>query len=152
MAASFILLNDYLNLIQFYLDEYNLENSQIYTIGGSMGGYAAILYGIILEANGIYAYNPQIDYKSAALRFKVNGLEDLWIEPEHILSSRQNYTNIFLYFGDFSADKRAAEKFIETLQRKPGILVIQKSSHPGHKGLPLSVESIMATFAYFEKA
>jgi hypothetical protein len=39
----------------------------IYTVGCSSGGLAAVLYGLLLEAKGIYAFSPQIVLSVAKL-------------------------------------------------------------------------------------
>jgi hypothetical protein len=35
--------------------------TKVYTIGGSYGGYGAILYGILLKVDKVIAFNPQLD-------------------------------------------------------------------------------------------
>jgi hypothetical protein len=73
-------INELKNNIQEIINKINY--STIITIGGSMGGYAALLFGSLLPVNGIIAFGPQtfIDkynrkkYKDFRWRSKIKNL------------------------------------------------------------------------------
>lgn len=39
----------------------NVKEEQVFTVGGSMGGYAAIYYASLMQLNGAIVSNPQLD-------------------------------------------------------------------------------------------
>jgi len=62
----------------------------VITIGSSAGGYAAILYGSLLECERVYAFNAQLNLKITMKNSKPN------IDP--ILFDKQNDYNFIDYY------------------------------------------------------
>lgn len=59
----------YLEIIQGVMREYAIPAENVYAVGGSMGGYAAILFAVTMKLKAAIAVNPQLCFKSA-LRYK----------------------------------------------------------------------------------
>ena len=59
-------INDEINTPEKLFDWLRIQTDgyKIYTVGSSAGGYAAILYGALLNADKVYAFNPQLELNS----------------------------------------------------------------------------------------
>lgn len=64
-------------LIKNISEEYECED-HIYLYGSSMGGYGAILHGMLCNANAVYAHNPHISVREKHLTDTVTKENDLY--------------------------------------------------------------------------
>lgn len=90
-------------LIQKIAEEYECED-HIYLYGNSIGGYGAILHGILCRANAVYAHAPHI-------RLHETNTSDIHAK-ENDLTNFLNATDpfpIFYLCDDGSADKNPLE-------------------------------------------
>lgn len=65
----------FVKYLQNFINKNKITN--IITIGSSAGGFAAILYGMILKANKVIAFSPQTCITNAFLK---DNQDDRWIE------------------------------------------------------------------------
>ncbi|TNF44648.1 MAG: hypothetical protein EP216_01655 [Epsilonproteobacteria bacterium] len=79
-------------LIHDIAEEYECED-HIYLYGSSMGGYGAILHGILCKANAVYAHNPHIRLNETNVPNKENDLT-------HFLNSTDTFPVFYLCDDD----------------------------------------------------
>lgn len=144
------LVETYTALIKKIINECNLEPKNVFSIGHSMGGYAALFYGITLGFKGIFAFRPQIDWPNAATFFSVNQLKNRWIDINELLINKTAIPLIYLQFGEFEPDKQAGYKLIDTLKSRESLSIIQKTTNTQHIGHEPTKKFIESTLLYFE--
>jgi hypothetical protein len=101
--GDFFVKNLLQELIQKIAEEYECED-HIYLYGNSIGGYGAILHGILCRANAVYAHAPHI-------RLQETNCVDI-VSKENDLTNFLNATDpfpIFYLCDDGSADKNSLE-------------------------------------------
>lgn len=103
------------------LSKHGLKTSDLYIVGSSMGGYAALYFGFWLNAAGIIAVNPQVDYQSARRHSMQNWERKIresginWVDLNDFVYRFKSKPNIHLEHGDYPADASAAQKLINSL-------------------------------------
>ena len=145
------LIESYVNLIKHYLDEYGIKPNKVFTIGSSMGGYAALLYGILFGVQATFSFRPQIDYENASLHFLVKNLQDSWIDLNELVKNYEYIPKIYLNYGNFLPDKQAAESFIKNLQKNCNIVIVHKTDNERHMGFVPNKDFIMKTLSYLDQ-
>lgn len=95
------------------------QQENIYTIGTSAGGFAAILFGALLNADKIVAFGPQTilteevfqNFKSLDSRFQDINLESPFSDLKQILETSEYSSSIYIHFAkNHDDDKAAAER------------------------------------------
>ncbi len=94
-----------------------------YTLGASMGGHAAIVFGHYLEADVVYAFSPQTLIDLPRLG-RMARRKDTWrFPPEHVdlalLLARHNGRTRYRLF--YCADSPRDREFAERLRDCPGV-------------------------------
>jgi pimeloyl-ACP methyl ester carboxylesterase len=103
------------------LKEYNLTTSKLYTVGSSMGGYAAIYYSLLLSGGGAIVSNPLVDLDSATHHShtlwtrKIKECNQQWKNIIDMIKCHKNKTNFFLSYGNYLPDVLASSKLINAL-------------------------------------
>jgi hypothetical protein len=103
------------------LDEYKLSPSKLFTIGSSMGGYAALYYSLILSAGGSLISNPLIDlegakhHKHSLWTRKIEECGDNWKDLIQLIKEHKKKMNLFLSYGNYLPDIIASTKIITAL-------------------------------------
>jgi len=144
------LVKSYINLINHYMKLSRLTHKQLFTIGSSMGGYAALLYGIMLEVNGVFSFRPQIDYANAASFFLVEKLRHHWIDLNNLVKKYKNLPKMYLQCGMFENDKAAMNTFIDTLKNHSTVIIFHKTTETTHMGFTPSKDFIKKTLKFLE--
>lgn len=112
-------INEVKNNIREIINKINY--SMIITIGGSMGGYAALLFGSLLPVNGIIAFGPQtfIDkdnikkYKDNRFESQMENLYNNNNDDTYYDLSKLSFQNInvqIIYGSECDLDKIHAER------------------------------------------
>jgi hypothetical protein len=116
------------------LKKHNLDSKKLYTIGSSMGGYAAIYFAFKLNAAVAMATSPLADIDSATPRInpenntlspattlwirQMKALGNNWVDlDQYILMSHSN-PQVFLTYGTNPPDVLAANKLINAMTLK----------------------------------
>jgi hypothetical protein len=81
------------------------EVKNVVVMGNSMGGYAAILFGILIQADIIHAFSPPtsiadekyIRHKKKALRVKKN-FPNKYFDLKNLIKSNNYYGSIHIYY------------------------------------------------------
>lgn len=128
----------------------NLSPSDVYMIGHSMGGYAALYYGLLLHVGGIFALRPQIDWYHGIQYFSIKKLEKIWVNIDELILKTKYIPYMYLQFGEFGPDKGAGETCISALLKKKACAIVEKTMNASHMGYHPTKEFINATLSYFE--
>lgn len=97
------------DFLQKLIDFYNISNVVI--VGNSMGGFAAILFGTLLNAQTVHAFSPQtfIDrfsrwrYSDRRWQNKIGKIYDLksikFFSLKKVIKKKKPDTNIYVYYS-----------------------------------------------------
>ncbi len=148
----------YIRLIRQFIYSNNLSPTQAFSLGSSMGGYAAIYYAIKNKLNGAIVANPQINAKSVQAheldnwKNCINSIGNEWQDLEYMILKDEFTPKIYLEYGNYFADKLAAESFIHQLSRKKNsLLIASKRDWDKHTvDNLLTTKTINAAILFFE--
>jgi len=131
------LTETYCSIIKDVMLASHLSEKDIFMIGNSMGGYAALRFGLLLGVRGILAIRPQTEWMSAVQFHGVKKLSGLWIDIEDLILQSNHIPFIYLHFGIFGPDKQAIKKCLKALSVKPSTIIIEKTNELSHShGFP----------------
>jgi len=113
--------NDVEETVEYIRGELPLNQKYVCTVGTSAGGYAAILFGVLLGVDKVIAFGPQtIVNKNIFNRFKSadsreQDLSSLWgtrfLDLIQVLESTEYNGEIHVHFAeDHPKDRKAAER------------------------------------------
>lgn len=131
----------YVALIKHIITELGIDSKQVYTVGGSMGGYGAIYYALYCNLKAAIAVHPQLDYQSARMHEflqwekLMRECSDFFYDLGDLLIKKgQSKPIIYLEHGDYPADKNAAHTFIDALKKlEQAILILRKTNSKQHR-------------------
>jgi len=145
-------VQDYSTIINHFIAQCKISNENVFTIGGSMGGYAAIFYATTLGLKGAIAINPQVDRKSWKL--KVRGFDDIgrqWRDLQQVVGSSQKIPFISLIYSYHIRDKSAGNILLETLKEKGALTLLRRHNSREHTGdAGITKEFVEGEIRYFE--
>jgi hypothetical protein len=149
--CSFV--EDYSRIINYHISLTKVSKSNAFTIGGSMGGYAAIFYATILGLGGVFAFNPQINQSSNTknIRFALGNTGNKWVNLDELIASYKTTPAISLLYGEYSKDLSAACDLINVLKAKQCLVIFRHTGLQGHKGFRLSKKFIESDLTFFKK-
>lgn len=116
--------------------EYNLKFEHFIFIGGSMGGYGALRYGLSLNVGQIIAIHPQLTLEATKFHHDntwyetIKDLGDKFVPITELVTGK--LPMIYLEFGNYKADKLAAQELIKAYDAKEGLLVVSKHAREDH--------------------
>lgn len=142
-------------IIEQHLDISGLDSKSAYSVGGSMGGYAAIFYASLMGFGGAITVNPQIAYKCARQhsydnwerRIRETGFQ--FYDLDDYIKKRP-VPNIYIEYGMYPADEMAAEMLIQAVYSVNGRIIINKKNWATHTVDGLHKNTILNTIMYFE--
>ncbi len=138
----------YRDIINHVIQSLGLTNSQVCTIGHSMGGYAALYYGLQLHVGCIYVFRPQVTWQAAALHYSVKKLRNIWIDLDLLVRRHETVPRLYMQYGEFLPDTIAAHAFIDAYTEKQGIMIIEHTNHPEHLGYYPTQKQIESTVQF----
>lgn len=138
----------YRDIITNVMQSLGLEPSQLCTIGHSMGGYAALYYGLLLQAGCVYVFRPQVTWDAAALYYSVKKLEDIWVDLDVLARAQQQVPRLYLQYGEFLPDKIAGKALIDAYTEKQSFMMVERTDHPEHMGFHPTKQQIEKTIAF----
>lgn len=133
-----------------------VKEDQVFTVGGSMGGYAAIYYASLMQLNGAIVSNPQLDYASTRAHSfsnwerQIRQVGSQWYDLGEFIFKWPRIPNIYIEYGDYRADRLAAEKFIDAALEGPSLVIARKADWEGHTVDSLSKTTVESAIAFFE--
>lgn len=123
-------------LLALVVDDENLSFKDCMFVGGSMGAYGALRYGISLGADKVVAIHPQLSLLPTKFHDdetwfnNISSVGNSFVDISKIVKG--NLPKIFLEFGEYKADKVAANELINAYDAEQGTLVISKHNSSGH--------------------
>lgn len=138
----------YCDIITTVMQELGLEPSQLCTIGHSMGGYAALYYGLLLQAGSVYTFRPQVTWEAAATYYSVKKLRDIWVDIDALVRTQPEIPRLYLQYGEFMSDKLSGKALIDSYTERHGLMIVERTDHPEHIGYHPTKEQIETTIAF----
>lgn len=128
----------YSEIIWHVMAQYNISKDNVYTVGGSMGGYAAILFAINMNLKAAIAVNPQLSFRSA-LRYK----EPSW--ENKLRECGENFRDlsdevfrhdsrplIYLEQSQYQADQAGFDDFFSAIRSSKSFLILRQTEKLDH--------------------
>lgn len=128
----------YLNIIKIVMNYYGITPEKVYAVGGSMGGYAAILFAISMRLKAAIAVNPQLCFRSA-LRYK----EPSW--EKKIRECGENFRDlsdevfrfdsrpiIYIEQSLYEADQVGFDDFFKAIRKSKSFLILKQTDKQDH--------------------
>src|ERR1700722_10921420 len=115
----------YLDIITHVMDELGLEPSQICTIGHSMGGYAALYYGLQLAVGSIYVFRPQVTWDAAVTYYSIKKLHDVWVDIDKLVRAELTLPSIYIQYGEFMPDKLGGKALVDAYIEQQGTIIVE---------------------------
>lgn len=128
----------YREIILRVMQQHGLPASAVITVGGSMGGYAAILYAVELGLRAAIAVHPQLCFRSA-LRYKEGSWEaslrecgENFRDLSDEIFRHDRRPVIYLEHGDCEADLVGFDELLTALRRRESLAILRKTANSGH--------------------
>lgn len=145
----------YIKIIQSVLNKYSIDRGKTITVGGSMGGYASLLFAFDMGLRGAISVHPQITYKSTRKHHindwesKIRECGSQFYDLTDFIFKRHTIPFVYLEYGDYEADKEGAEELIQGLQKREALVVFRKTlskDHVTNNPSKVTVDSIITLF------
>jgi len=146
----------YVKIIENVLTEYMISRDAVFTVGGSMGGYASILFAFEMKLKGCIAVHPQITYKAtrkyinSSWEAKIRTCQHLFYDLTDYIFKTSHRPLIYIEYGMSETDVQACEEFIEALQKKECLCFFRKSANPSHNTDNPSLKTVQNLINFFE--
>ena len=128
----------YLEIINSVMVRYGVSGENVYTVGGSMGGYAAILFALTMRLKAAVAVNPQLCFKSA-LRYKEPSWEQKlrecgrnFRELSDEVFRHDSRPVIYLEQSQYEADQVGFEDFFRAIRKAKSFLILRQTDKIDH--------------------
>lgn len=151
------LTGTYFKLIKFFIEINNLTTENAYTVGGSMGGFAALYYGIQLKVAGCIVCNPQINLRSTLAHEYRNWTKHIlntghqWCDIDLLPYRYDRIPDIYIEYGNYPADELAVNDLIKSIRNRKSLLLTRKASWNNHTvDTVLTKMTVDNTIWYFE--
>ncbi len=138
------------------LKELKLSPLQAYTIGASMGGYAAILLATLCELKGAIAVHPQLCKKSAERYQKENWKRQInkcgtnFVDLEDVIYKYEYTPTIYLEVGRHPSDEAGLNNFIQAINSKNTLFILKRIASTNHETQSPSKALIEGLIHFFE--
>jgi len=143
-------IDDYSAIIKHFMDICKLSRKNVFAIGGSMGGYAAIFYATLLQLRAVIAINPQVQKANQKLR-DFSDIGDRWQELEKFVKSSNYVPDISLIYSRSPRDEANGHALLNVLKNKGSLVILRRHNSPHHTGgANLTKKFVESEIAYFE--
>lgn len=132
---------------QWLLEEHNIQPSDTFMLGSSMGGYAALYYGFWLGVRGIISVNPQTTYAASRMHSlqlwerMIRETGSIWVDLDQFVCRFKCKPAVYLEHGDYPADAAAASTLVKSLEH---LKIAHLRNYVGgdHGGTSLTLEKL----------
>lgn len=138
----------YSGIINTVMQSLNLEPQQVCTIGHSMGGYAALYYGLLIGAGCIYVFRPQVTWDAAVTYYSIKKLQNIWVNIDSLILNAPTIPSLYLQYGEFLPDKKAGHALVDAYRERHGTMIVERTAHQEHVGYYPTKEHIQETIEY----
>lgn len=128
----------YKKIITSIMARFDLNPSSVITIGGSMGGYGAIIFAVELGLKAAIAVHPQLCFRSA-LRYKEISWEKSFREcgenfrdvaDEVFRFDRRPV--VYIENGDCEVDQVGFDELLYALRKRNSLVILRKTDNADH--------------------
>lgn len=145
------LVEDYKELIAYYMWQTGVSRDAVYTIGASMGGYGALFYATALGFKGAIVLNPQVT-KAYASHFSIDNTQDRWLNLDEHITLASTVPHLSLVACLEKSDQLAGYTLIDTYKAKLATMIIRRDQSILHTGSSVFTKSfIEREVAFFEQ-
>lgn len=122
----------YQRLIKEFYSMNGLNADQVFTVGSSMGAYAAIYYSVTLELKGCLVYAPQATFCSAQVHKYRNWEKHiketggLWVDLDILIQRVNKIPNFYIEVSNYLADKLAIDSLLDGIAQHRESLIIKR--------------------------
>ena len=144
--------NTYINLIKHFIELCKLKPENVYTVGASAGGYAAILFGCTLGLRGAIADVPNYDPETwnASIGWQMIKPEIAWKDLSKVILESPKIPFISIHHGDWSADVVAAHKIIDALKQRQAFYSVRRTVLKYHTAFTVNKEFVEREIEHME--
>ncbi len=128
----------YIEIIDSVMDEYGVTKKNTYAVGGSMGGYASILFAVKMDLAGIISIHPQTNSQDVELHHDKswrNNIKKAGREFEDLpklLKDSKSRPLLYIEYGEYPADKGAVVKLLREYRKQPSMIIERNTENDGH--------------------
>ena len=147
----------YSRIIRQFQDANSLNLHQVYTVGGSMGGYGALYYALMLGLSGAIVCAPQINQRAMQAHAFNNWIRHArttgsqWADLDLMVHRFAHIPYIYIEHGNYPADRLAVADFIGALDGRNTLLIHRHASWSEHtRDDVLQKDLVDSTILYFE--
>jgi hypothetical protein len=140
----------FIKTLTTYINKLKKNNSKIYTLGSSMGAYAALLYGSIIQADKILAFGPESEL-CIPLGRSIESLNNRYKEGEQSildLEYKDSATITIISGNNDIVDFYCASKF-KYFNNKIDVILINNYTHVVAKYIHEKIEMKQFLLNYF---
>lgn len=147
--------DDYCHMINHFVQLSGVPKDHVFTAGGSMGGYAAILFATVLEFKGAIVDIPTVrrdiwqTYQPPNTT-KIKS-QDRWIDLDAVLARHKTVPLISLHHGRNKADVVAAHALFDVIIDRSPLIIYRTTSKSAHSVFTITKASLEADIAYMER-
>jgi predicted esterase len=138
----------YMDIICSVMRSLQLQPEQVCMIGHSMGGYAALYYGLLLSVGCVYVFRPQVTWEAAVTYYSIKKLHEVWKDIDQLVSQVERIPPLYIQYGEFEPDKRAGHALIDVYKERYGIMIVEHTEHQEHIGYHPTQQEIEKTIEY----
>lgn len=145
----------YRKIIEYFFKQDQFLRKNTFTLGSSMGGYAALYYSIVFKLGGAVTAVPQLDKESVALHNFANWKKSIaecgskWVDIVTLVIENEKLPFVYIEYGNYIADKYAATKLINALIEKKSLYISRKIEGDEHNML-FEKENILVVLDFFK--
>lgn len=146
----------YMEIIEKVISDTGVKKDSVFTIGGSMGGYAALLYSYECKLKAAISIHPRLSFKAAKKYNERQGENDIaicgrnYIDIEDLVHRSSHIPLIYLEHGMCRADEYPTASFIKELRSKSCFLINRKTENLEHFTKNPSKKTVESLINFFE--
>lgn len=129
----------YEKLILHFMELSGLGRKDVFCVGSSMGGYGSLLFAARMNLGGAIVGVPQVAKRFARMHTYANWIKAMdstggqWLElDEYFRRPDILLPPIYLEYGRYAADQKAAEALIEIWRERGGTCISRFGRRPEH--------------------
>ena len=147
--------DDYCDMIKSFVRLCGVQKDRVYTAGGSMGGYGAILFATVLGFKGAVVDIPTVTRDIWQTYQPPNTTkirsQDRWVDLDAVMACYKRVPLISIHHGRNKADVLAAHALMDVIIDRAPLIIYRTTSKPAHSVFTITKASLEADIAYMEE-
>lgn len=146
----------YAEIINMKIKDLGIPRDSVYTIGGSMGGYAAVRYAIECELRGAISIHPQVNlsgvkkHHDREWEMKIKKAGTNFIALNDLVFHKNKLPLLYIENGAYESDLVQVNDLLEEYRKKECLVIHRKTNSLEHKTNNPSKESIDSLIHFWE--